>query len=218
MTDREPSHYQRLGVTPAASTEEIRQAYRSLVARLHPDRLQGSSPADREFAERRTREVNEAWRVLRDPALRRSYDDERLGRVRRPEGTRPRPAAAAVVTVSDEDDDLVDVLPPMTGLQAGLFRHLPWVAIAVLLLGIFVVTAYAGGGADDGGSEGPVGRSAQVGECLDIPTGTATTIVPCSGPHDYAVVARVATVDECPEGTEARRLGTDASFDCLSTP
>lgn len=215
MTEREPSHYQRLGVTPAASTEELRAAYRALVARLHPDRLHGAAAGDREFAERRMREVNEAWRVLQDPARRRAYDQER-----RALADRPRPASGAVRARAatpaprDEDDDLVDVLPPMTALQAGLFRHLPWVLIAVLLVGIFVVTAYADRGRDD---PQPASRRAVVGDCLDVPGGTATTIVPCAGPHEFRIVARVPRADECPAGTEARRLGTDTRFDCLTT-
>lgn len=226
MADREPSHYQRLGVTPAASTEEIRQAYRSLVARLHPDRQHGASPGDRAFAERRMREVNEAWRVLQDPTRRRAYDQGRRilgarpGPTTRPAGSaaseeRPvaRPVGEAARRRAEDDDDLVDVLPPMTAVQAGLFRHLPWVLVAVVLGGIFVLTAYA---ATDTDEPKPTPRQAAVGECLDVLTGTATTIVPCSGPFEFRVQSRVARVEDCPPGTEARRLGNDNLFDCLS--
>lgn len=217
----EPSHYQRLGLTPAASGEEVRQAYRALIARFHPDRLQDASSADRAFAERRTREVNEAWRVLRDPELRRRYDEERRLRGRRPSTSAPaagRSDAAVTPTTADDDDDLIDVLPPMTDLQAGIFRHLPWVAIAVLLFGIFVVTAYADRDDGDDGGAVPTVRQAQVGDCLDVPTGTSTTIVSCTGPHDYQVVAQVPAGEACPPESEARRLGSDTMFDCLASP
>ncbi|MBX3313588.1 MAG: J domain-containing protein [Actinobacteria bacterium] len=215
----EPSLYQRLGVTPAASTGEIRQAYRELVARLHPDRALDTSPADRAFAERRTREVNEAWRILRDPELRRRYDEERRLRGR-PAGAADRPARTAVAPAGEHlgDDDLVDVLPPMTDLQAGLFRHLPWVAIAVVFLGIFVMTAYANHDARTGTSTGSTARQAQVGDCLDVPTGTSTTIVSCSGPYEFQVVGQVSSAADCPPESEARRLGTDTTFDCLAIP
>lgn len=222
MAEREPSHYQRLGVTPAASTDEIRVAYRALVARLHPDRQYGASPGDRAFAERRMREVNEAWRVLQDAGRRRAYDQER-----RAVGERPRPSAArsapsderpvarpvGVAARRDEDDDLVDVLPPMTAVQAGLFRHLPWVLVALVLGGIFVLTAYAAKDVDD---TKVTPRQAGVGDCLELLTGTATTIVPCNGPFEFRILSRVAQVGDCPPGTEARRLGNDSLFDCLS--
>ncbi len=65
------THYQRLGVAPDASEAEIRDAYRRLARRAHPDAPGGSA---REMAM-----LNEAWRVLRDPERRRAYDRE-LGR------------------------------------------------------------------------------------------------------------------------------------------
>lgn len=216
MSEREPSHYQRLGVTPAASTEEIRTAYRALVSRLHPDRLHEASAADRAFAERRMREVNEAWRVLQDPQRRRDYDFERRSLLDRRQPSVPvrRPARTGsdAVAESQRDDDLVDVMPPMTRLQSGLFRHLPWILVAALLGVIFVASAYAERGDGDQGAEP---RPAMVGDCLDVPSGTATTIVSCDGPSDFQLVTRVERVGDCPAGTEARRLGTDTRFDCL---
>lgn len=229
MTDREPSHYQRLGVTPAASTEEIRVAYRALVARLHPDRVHDAPAADRAFAERRTREVNEAWRVLRDPEQRRLYDASRRAEARHrgadasgaPATTVARPGTGDADSDAGDldptgDEDLVDVLGPMTAVQAGLVRHLPWLLVAGMLIGIFVLSAYAD--RDDGAGERPASRAAAVGDCLDIPTGTATTIVTCDGPHDFEVVARVVRAEACPAGTEARRLAVDQRFDCLRAP
>ena len=63
------SHYDRLGVTPGASHDEIARAYRTLCRRHHPD-LNGG----REDALRTTQALNEAYAVLRDPARRRAYD------------------------------------------------------------------------------------------------------------------------------------------------
>jgi curved DNA-binding protein CbpA len=72
-----PSHYQTLGVPPSASADEIRTAYRNLARRLHPDRHRLRSPAEAALAERRMRDVNEAWRVLGDPDRRGRYDADR---------------------------------------------------------------------------------------------------------------------------------------------
>src|SRR5438552_13595649 len=64
-----PTFYDELEVSPNASPETIRAAYRSLIQRYHPDRNQGS----RESA-LRTLRLNEAYAVLSDPVKRASYD------------------------------------------------------------------------------------------------------------------------------------------------
>lgn len=57
--------YAILGVTRRSSWEEISKAHRRLVARLHPDRYVDADPATREHAERRVRDVNEAYSEIR---------------------------------------------------------------------------------------------------------------------------------------------------------
>lgn len=60
------SHYDVLGVAPAADEVRLRQAYVTLARRYHPDRVGGDAE--------RMRSVNEAWAVLSDPARRAAYD------------------------------------------------------------------------------------------------------------------------------------------------
>ncbi|MCX7141692.1 MAG: J domain-containing protein [Proteobacteria bacterium] len=67
--------YEILEVSPNASQEVIRAAYKSLMQRYHPDR----NPGDREAAEHASR-VNLAYEVLSDPARRAAHDIE-LGRL-----------------------------------------------------------------------------------------------------------------------------------------
>lgn len=78
-------YYARLGVSPAASDEELRLAWRSRAFDLHPDRNPGDDGAA-------FRAVSEAWQVLSSPEERARYDRERASSpesVFRPEGATP---------------------------------------------------------------------------------------------------------------------------------
>ena len=61
------SAYHALGMTPDASNDEIKKAYRRLMNRNHPDKIAGSNPdkAALAEAERRTREVRGAYEMLK---------------------------------------------------------------------------------------------------------------------------------------------------------
>lgn len=57
-------YYYILGVTRTASTDAIKQAYRKLSVKFHPDKNDGDK-----FFEDRFKEVNEAYEVLGNKAL-----------------------------------------------------------------------------------------------------------------------------------------------------
>ncbi len=63
-------YYQTLGLPKTASGKEIKQAYRKLARKLHPD----VNPGDK-VAESRFKEINEANEVLGDPEKRKKYDE-----------------------------------------------------------------------------------------------------------------------------------------------
>ena len=56
--------YSTLGVSETATTEEVRKAYRGLISKYHPDKFASLSGEFQEIAERKTREIIEAYEVL----------------------------------------------------------------------------------------------------------------------------------------------------------
>ena len=62
-------YYQTLGVPRTASAAEIKKAFRKLAREHHPDVKPGDTAAERRF-----KDVNEAYTVLSDPEKRKLYD------------------------------------------------------------------------------------------------------------------------------------------------
>lgn len=62
-------YYSILGVSRNATQEEIKEAYKRLAKKYHPDRNPGDKSAEEKF-----KEINEAYQVLGDPEKRKQYD------------------------------------------------------------------------------------------------------------------------------------------------
>jgi DnaJ-class molecular chaperone len=63
-------YYDILGVSKGASADEIKKAYRKQALEWHPDRHKD----DKEAAEKRFKEINEAYQVLSDPKKKAMFD------------------------------------------------------------------------------------------------------------------------------------------------
>ncbi|TKI53808.1 J domain-containing protein [Lysinibacillus mangiferihumi] len=63
------THYETLGINRNATQEQIKLAYRKLSKKHHPDVSGGNPESEKIFLE-----VQDAYKVLKDPALKEAYD------------------------------------------------------------------------------------------------------------------------------------------------
>ncbi|MDF2370761.1 MAG: molecular chaperone DnaJ [Rhizobiaceae bacterium] len=62
-------YYQTLGVTKSASAKDLKSAFRKLAMQCHPDKNPDDADSERKF-----KEINEAYEMLKDPQKRAAYD------------------------------------------------------------------------------------------------------------------------------------------------
>jgi len=65
-------YYKILRVSPDATENEIKKAFRVLAIKYHPDKNPGKNEAEEKF-----KEINEAYNVLSDPEKKKKFDDMR---------------------------------------------------------------------------------------------------------------------------------------------
>jgi molecular chaperone DnaJ len=177
-TDRDL--YAVLGVSSRATPEQLRDAYRQLARRHHPD---ASGAGDGDAA--RMAEVNHAWSVLSDPVARREYDT--LQRVGSAANGSAVPPSREGVRGTGRPPQLI---PP----------RFPWRAMVVVAVvaAILVLVAHA---FTKPAEPGVPDQLIQTGSCVQIDREGFAVEVSCSGPHTAVVEAFVAFDQTCPAET-----------------
>jgi hypothetical protein len=223
------THYQVLGVPRSAGADDIRRAHRQLAQVLHPDRQSGATDAERRLAERRMREVNAAWTVLGDPVRRREYDRSlsAAGSTGSTAGPASRPAArtTAGFGLRPEDSDDPDAAlararaaeidpdePELSPAHFWLLRRAPIMLALAVGAVLFIATAYAGGRNDTPGKS-PQGLVTGT-NCIRLVEGRNAVSAECAPGNDGTIVARVTTVQSCPDGTKYALLNNE--FVCVT--
>lgn len=196
----EPSHYDTLRLSPSASETEVRDAYRRLARQHHPDRA-ASEPDTGSVS---MPQINEAYRVLSDPARRAVYD----AGLRRNGGDDPSPAPSVPTTPNDAP------YPRTSG--PALF---PWRGVLfIAVIGIVAVVALAQF-TEPSEPRGPDGIL-RVGDCVTIEANGDAREVLCTGDEtvDLRVDAFVGFDDECLGRTEAHRDHQGMGVACVAVP
>ena len=99
--------FETLGAEPRFDLDlrTLEQRHRDLSRALHPDRYAGTPAAERRLALGRAIEVNEAWRVLRDPIRRAEALLARAGLEVR-EDAAPKPSPALLMDMMEAREEL----------------------------------------------------------------------------------------------------------------
>jgi curved DNA-binding protein CbpA len=137
-------------VPPAASTAEIRAAYRELARRVHPDVADGADDVGSAMTA-----LNEAWYVLGDSARRAAYDETLASAAPAPAPARPAPPRAPAEPAADAppprpawwnepltDDPRLDV-PITDGRAVRTFGYLVAIAASLAIAVVTALFAYA---------------------------------------------------------------------------
>lgn len=95
--------FQTLGIEPAfeLDSKDLEQRHRELSRALHPDRHVGKTPGERRHALGRAIEVNDAYRIVKDPVRRAEALLARLG-LSVEEGAEPKAAPDFLMEVMEQ--------------------------------------------------------------------------------------------------------------------
>jgi molecular chaperone DnaJ len=192
-------HYETLGVRPDATAAEIRDAYRALARQHHPDR----GPVDPGAMAA----INEAYRVLGDPARRAVYDA-----AARSTGSAAGPGHAGATSTTGVR---APTAPPPQPLPE---PKIPWkLMIGMFILGATVVLV--GAALYRPKEPAPPDNLLEPGSCVMIEANGDAREINCTGAPGELVVAALVGMDErCPTGHAGYRDRQGRGLACVAPP
>lgn len=185
-------HYERLGVSSTATRDEIRVAYRRLAREHHPD-------AKGDVSAVRMTQINEAWRVLSDPARRVVYDAQSRG------SAGQRGAAGGSAGSATSAGTRTASRPVVTAHQLPATpARFPWRFMLVLAV-IGIAFVLVNGALTKPGQGDVPDNLINAGSCVDLADNGDAVEVSCDGSNDGVVDSLISTDGVCPGGTEGHR-------------
>lgn len=206
--DRIPTHYEVLGVASDATTPDIRASYRARARVHHPDRTV-EGVGDVSMAQ-----INEAYRVLKDPARRALYDRSlATARTAADPTDVTRDHVHDVDEVGEVDPNLVRGARSNPLSPDGPARF-PWRSMLVLAVVGSLLVLVSAALADPPAEEVPDGIL-RTDSCIVIePNGDAREVA-CTGEDDIVVELLLPTDARCPVGMEPHRDRLGLGIACI---
>lgn len=190
-----------LGIPPSASTDAVREAYRDLAREHHPDRVNSAAGG------RSMPEINEAYRILQDPARRAVYDASLRSTGAVP--TAPTAATADTPAPAPIDRAFHDFSPARVPWRPLLF-------VAVIgVIGVVVLAQFT----EPARAPGPDGIL-RIGDCVEIDANGFAREVMCTGDvtADLVVEDFVPFDVDCPVGTVLHQDRQGMGNACVGVP
>ncbi|BAN02560.1 J domain-containing protein [Ilumatobacter coccineus] len=203
------NHYAVLGVGQEASIETVREAYRRLAREYHPDRTMGSAAGSDKMPA-----INEAYRVLSDPARRAVYDASLRS------GTASPSAPSGSTTTSAADFDPRRDGPGDEAMREWRYQHpegparVPWRMLTIcsaIAIVVIVVLAQFGDPGEPGAPDGVLRN----GDCVEILPNTDAREVACQGEGDLVVRQFIAFDRQCSNGWTPHRDRQGMGVACI---